>query len=195
MWLVLLLLGAFVRKTESKAKPASNVSPNSSLAHTLPALPWHSLPKHITLSPQTADTWQILFAPENIHTESIQTVYVQVCILSCIFACLKLAYFAPLLRWTFLLSLSHLCFFLSAPSVPLPLWLSKSQISASSGCRLYHQLPSLTPYLTFSLPFLFILFYRLSPSHCLPQCSRSVHSIKHSNTKSADSNKMMVSVA
>lgn len=146
MWLVSLLLGAFVRKTESKAKPASNVSPNSSLAHTLPALPWHSLPKHITLSPQTADTWQILFAPENIHTESIQTVYVQVCILSCIFACLKLAYFAPLLRWTFLLSLSHLCFFLSAPSVPLPLWLSKSQISASSGCRLYHQLPSLTPY-------------------------------------------------
>lgn len=54
-----------------------------------------------------------------------------------------------------------LCF--SAPSLCLPLGLCESQISALSGCRLYHQLPLLTPYLTFSLRFLNNLpFYWLS---------------------------------
>lgn len=37
---------------------------------------------------------------------------------------------------------------LTAPTLGLALWLWESQISAPSGCRRYHQMPLLTPYLS-----------------------------------------------
>lgn len=73
----------------------------------------------------------------------------------------KPAYFVFLFMMD-ILSFLYLCFFPSAPSLCLVPRLCESQISASSGCRLYQQLPSLTPYFTFLLP-LHFPFHLTSP--------------------------------
>lgn len=78
-------------------------------------------------------------------------------------------------RWTVYpsLSFSHLCFFPSAPSLCLAVWLYKSQISALSSCRLCYQLPLLTPYLSHCIFFSFCPSID-SLSHRLPQCSKHI---------------------
>lgn len=100
--------------------------------------------------------------PTSLHPSFQCLIFLSHCLhfLACLL-CLESAYFAFFFLdgHSLSLSLSHLCFFHSAPSLRLALWLCKSQISTLSGCRLYQQLPSLTPYLTFILPLLFILSF------------------------------------
>lgn len=137
------------------------------LTHTLPlSLPTQTHhPFFSTLLLFHTDFYSNFICPATFHFScqnlnvflSSPTLFCRLALLwACIFCLLSL-------WWTFSLSFSHLCFFLSALSLRSVLWLCESQISASSGCRLHQQLPSLTPYFTFSLPLLFIPFLLTSP--------------------------------
>lgn len=169
-----LLLGVFLCETTERERELSrhpmSIETEHAHSHPSPFSLGGSLTKHITpssprhiisLSHNTL-TLTNLIPPATLHLSCLHFPSLSPTLsffLACSL-CLEPAYFAFFLLDGHSLSFSHLCFFLSAPSLRPALWLCESQISALSGWRLHHQLPSLTPYLTFSLPFLcFLSFY------------------------------------
>lgn len=168
VWWVSLLQGVWMCV---RARLAFNVSPNRacSLTHSqrfpflsLSAAPYSTTYCNSCLFNSTTHYCSsspcLLSVPFSLNTQippcfvSTQSLYV------------LLPFFSTDIR-----CLSHLYFFLSAPSLHPTMWLSKDQISALSGCRLYQQLPSATLYLTFALLSLFTLTLFWHPSNSLPQ--------------------------
>lgn len=90
------------------------------------------------ISSKTYVTYKCSY-PDTCRPVSLPCVYISLTCLSCTFCLFS---FPPLVA-SLPLSPS-----LSAPTLGLALWLWESQISAPSGCRRYHQMPLLTPYLS-----------------------------------------------
>lgn len=121
----------------------------------------HPSPFSLPLSLSPTQTHNPFFSTTHnfCHTDSSRTVTSFICAITSMF-CSPLLHFPRTIscilyllfpRWTFFQPPLCISFCLQ-PSLRLVLWLCTSQISAMSGWRLYQQLPSLTPCLTFSPP-------------------------------------------